>query len=96
LRHFASQSPYRTSAKWVERQLSRGDPDKIRGTYNKAMYLEPRRKMTQDWADFLEAMRSGRIQPGKFGKAARFSFPFFRVRQVMTRLKVVSEFGEST
>ena len=54
----------------VERPLSPGDPDKIRGTYNKAMYLEPRRKMTQDWADFLEAMRSGRIQPGKFGKAA--------------------------
>ena len=29
---------------WVERQLAHGDPDKIRGTYNKAMYLEPRRK----------------------------------------------------
>jgi len=33
--------------------------------------------MTQDWADFLEAMRSEGIQPGKFGKAAGFLFPFF-------------------
>lgn len=41
---------------WVERQLAHGDPDKIRGTYNKAVYLEPRRKMMQDWADLLEGM----------------------------------------
>jgi len=42
---------------WVERQLSHGDPDKIRGTYNKAMYLEQRRKMMQDWADLLDDLR---------------------------------------
>lgn len=41
---------------WIERQLAHGDPDKIRGTYNKAQYLEPRRKMMQDWADFLDTM----------------------------------------
>lgn len=39
---------------WVERQLAHGDPDKIRGTYNKAAYLEQRRKMMQDWADYLD------------------------------------------
>ncbi len=44
---------------WIERQLAHGDPDKIRGTYNKAQYLEPRRKMMQEWADLLDAMRSG-------------------------------------
>jgi integrase len=44
---------------WVERQLAHGDPDKIRGTYNKAMYLEPRRKMMQAWADFLDKARAG-------------------------------------
>jgi integrase len=43
---------------WIERQLAHGDPDKIRGTYNKAQYLEPRRKMMQEWADLLDAMRS--------------------------------------
>lgn len=44
---------------WVERQLAHGDPDKIRGTYNKATYLEPRRKMMQDWADYLDRLRVG-------------------------------------
>lgn len=43
---------------WIERQLAHGDPDKIRGTYNKAQYLEPRRKMMQDWANFLDQMRN--------------------------------------
>lgn len=42
---------------WIERQLAHGDPDKIRGTYNKAQYLEPRRKMMQEWADLLDSMR---------------------------------------
>ena len=41
----------------IERQLAHGDPDKIRGTYNKAQYLEPRRKMMQEWADLLVAGR---------------------------------------
>lgn len=44
---------------WIERQLAHGDPDKIRGTYNKAQYLEPRRRMMQEWADLLDVMRSG-------------------------------------
>lgn len=42
---------------WIERQLAHGDPDKIRGTYNNAAYLEPRRKMMQDWADYLDSIR---------------------------------------
>jgi len=41
-------------ADWVERQLAHGDPDKIRGTYNKAAYLDQRRKMMQNWADYLD------------------------------------------
>lgn len=42
---------------WVERQLAHGDPDKIRGTYNKATYMDDRRKMMQEWADYLDAAR---------------------------------------
>jgi integrase len=42
---------------WIERQLAHGDPDKIRGTYNKAQYLEPRRKMMQAWADYLDSLK---------------------------------------
>lgn len=49
---------------WVERQLAHGDPDRIRGTYNKATYLDARRKMMQDWADYLEAQtRSSVVVP---------------------------------
>lgn len=50
---------------WIERQLAHGDPDKIRGTYNKAQYLEPRRRMMQEWADLLDDMRSreGKVMP---------------------------------
>jgi integrase len=39
---------------WVERQLAHGDPDEIRGIYNKAVYLDQRRKMMQEWADYLD------------------------------------------
>jgi integrase len=49
---------------WVERQLAHGDPDKIRGTYNKAAYLEPRRKMMQEWANYLDLiLRRAEIIP---------------------------------
>lgn len=49
---------------WVERQLAHGDPDKIRGTYNKAQYLEQRRKMMQAWADHLDELkRSDKVAP---------------------------------
>lgn len=44
---------------WVERQLAHGDPDTIRGTYNKAHYLDDRRKMMQAWADQLDTMKAG-------------------------------------
>jgi integrase len=52
---------------WIERQLAHGDPDKIRGTYNKAQYLEPRRRMMQEWADLLDAMgsRESKVLPIK-------------------------------
>lgn len=48
------------AADWIERQLAHGDPDKIRGTYNKAQYLESRRKMMQEWADMLDGMVVGK------------------------------------
>lgn len=40
---------------WVERQLSHVEENKVRGTYNKAAYLEQRHKMMQWWADYLDA-----------------------------------------
>lgn len=45
-------------ADWVERQLAHGDPDAIRGTYNKATYLDGRREMLQTWADRLDSIKA--------------------------------------
>lgn len=44
---------------WIERQLAHGDKDEIRATYNHATYLEQRRQMMQEWADAIDALRSG-------------------------------------
>jgi integrase len=42
----------------------------IRGVYNKAEYAEPRRKMLQFWADFIEGIASERqVIVGQFGVA---------------------------
>lgn len=41
---------------WIERQLSHVEDNKVRGTYNKAEYLEQRRDMMQWWADYLEGV----------------------------------------
>lgn len=39
---------------WVEMQLAHCEENEVRSAYNAAEYLVPRRKMMQDWADFLE------------------------------------------
>lgn len=41
----------------IERQLAHEDGDKIRSAYNRAEYLLERKKMMQDYADLLDAMR---------------------------------------
>ena len=40
----------------IERQLSHGERDEVRGAYNFAEYLPLRRKMMQAWADYLDAL----------------------------------------
>lgn len=42
---------------WIERQLAHEDEDKIRSAYNRAEYLPERRKMMQDYADYLESVQ---------------------------------------
>jgi integrase len=39
---------------WVETQLAHSEKNGVRGAYNAAEYLAPRRRMMQDWADFLD------------------------------------------
>jgi hypothetical protein len=40
----------------IERQLAHEDSDKIRSAYNRAEYLPERKKMMQDYADYLDGV----------------------------------------
>ena len=42
---------------WIERQLAHTERDNVRAAYNYAEYLPERRKMMQDWADYLDSLR---------------------------------------
>jgi integrase len=47
------------SADAIERQLCHMPRDQIRAAYNRAQYLEERRRMMQAWADYLDALKNG-------------------------------------
>ena len=38
---------------WIERQLAHGERDEVRAAYNYAEYLPERRKMMQEWSNYL-------------------------------------------
>ena len=50
------------NADWIERQLAHAPRNIIRGIYNRAEYLPERRKMMQDWADYLDDLRNKRLE----------------------------------
>lgn len=43
----------------IERQLAHAPRDQVRAAYNRAQYLEERRKMMQSWADYLDSLKNG-------------------------------------
>ena len=43
----------------IERQLAHGERNKVAAAYNFAEHLPERRKMMQQWADYLDQLRSG-------------------------------------
>ena len=43
---------------WIERQLAHTEHDNVRAAYNYAEYLPERRKMMQDWANYLDSLLS--------------------------------------
>lgn len=43
----------------IERQLCHMPKDKVRAAYNRAGYLDERRRMMQAWADYLDGLRNG-------------------------------------
>ena len=42
---------------WIERQLAHGETNEVRAAYNHAKYLPERRKMMQEWANYLDTLR---------------------------------------
>ncbi|MBM4128374.1 MAG: DUF4102 domain-containing protein [Nitrospira sp.] len=48
------------SPDWIERQLAHAEPNRVRGTYNHAEYLDDRSKMMQTWADLLDELKAGK------------------------------------
>jgi integrase len=48
----------------IELQLAHAPRNEVSAAYNHALYLEPRTRMMQDWADFLErTQRGGKVLP---------------------------------
>jgi integrase len=48
----------------IELQLAHAPRNAVSAAYNHALYLEPRAKMMQDWADYLEqTLRGGKVIP---------------------------------
>jgi integrase len=43
---------------WIERQLAHSERNGVRAAYNYAQYLPERRRMMQEWADYLDALRA--------------------------------------
>ena len=43
----------------IEAQLAHAERNKVRAAYNRTDYLEERRTMMQQWADYLDALRAG-------------------------------------
>ena len=43
----------------IELQLAHSKRDAVSASYNHALYLGPRARMMQDWADYLEAIKTG-------------------------------------
>lgn len=50
---------------WIERQLAHTELNRVRASYNYADYLPERRKMMQDWSDYLEGLREKARQEQK-------------------------------
>jgi len=50
-------------SKWIERQLAHDEPNRVKAAYKRhsyLMYISERKKMMQDWSDFLDQLRDGK------------------------------------
>ena len=44
----------------IERQLAHSPKDQVRAAYNRAQYLDERRRMMQSWSDYLDSLKNGK------------------------------------
>ena len=47
-------------SRWIERQLAHDEQNKVKAAYKRhmhLMYLPERKKMMQDWSDYLDGLR---------------------------------------
>lgn len=65
---WANEKGYRPDA--IEKQLAHSPKDAVRAAYDKSLLVEERRKMMQDWADWLSLLEAENVIPGHFGKVA--------------------------
>jgi len=54
----------------IDRQLSHASGDTYGEAYDRAQFLDERKIMMQQYADYLDTVASGKVIVGKFGKAA--------------------------
>ena len=54
----------------IEHQLAHAVKDANGRAYNRTAHLPERKKMMQQWADYLDGLAGGNVIAGKFGKAA--------------------------
>jgi hypothetical protein len=47
----------------IERQLAHEEKNAVRAAYNPAEYLNERRAMINQWADYMDALSGGNIVP---------------------------------
>jgi integrase len=43
----------------IERQLAHAEKNAVRAAYHRSQYLDERRTMMQQWADYLDSQRGG-------------------------------------
>ena len=43
----------------IERQLAHAERNSVKAAYNRAEHLPERRKMMQEWADYLDKLKAG-------------------------------------
>ena len=61
----------------MDRQLAHAPKDKVASAYDRAQFLAERRKMMQDWADYIDAV-SGKGEPPQTPRLTLVSGEFSR------------------